>query len=285
MSNTINSAPMDFPGDPRWLNATRGLASSSLIIAAVTVATHADAEDLIALVPTTPLWLPFLWVLIRLMGKTADSQKKGLALAVALGPYPLIFSSFFAATPDFTANIWRVGFATYALLHLLLLVSAVKTYYSMKREPGDHRMLASRLTGGFFVFIFAAILIPHMMPPSRVAIDEASAVTAMRSINKGQSAYAEKHHDKGFAAALSELRQRPGVDSINQELANGRKMHYTFAMIAGPADSRGQITKYTVVARPEKFGKDGWRCFFTDESGVIRYTTEDRPPTVLDAPL
>ena len=62
-------------------------------------------------------------------------------------------------------------------------------------------------------------------------------------------------------------------------------MHYAFTMIAGPADARGRITKYTVVARPEKSGHDGWRRFFIDESGVIRWTTEDRPPTVLDAPI
>ena len=132
--------------------------------------------------------------------------------------------------------------------------------------------------------LVAAVLIPHMLP-RRVALDEASAVGAIRSINTAQSAYAEKHLDKGFAATLSELGQGPGAGFIDQELASGRKMHYTFAMIAGPADSRGRITKYTVVALPERFGNDGWRCFFTDESRIIRFTAEDRPPTVLDPAL
>ena len=44
-------------------------------------------------------------------------------------------------------------------------------------------------------------------------------------------------------------------------------MHYAFAMTPGPADARGLITKYTVVARPEKPGHDGWCRFFIDESG------------------
>jgi hypothetical protein len=169
-------------------------------------------------------------------------------------------------------------------LNLLLVLSAVKTYYSLKRHPADWRTLTSRLIAGFFVLVVAAILTPHMMR-SRAAMDEAFAVSAMRSINGEQSAYAERHHDKGFAASLSELGEGSGANVIHQELASSRKMHYTFAMSAGPADSDGRITKYTVVARPEKFGKDGWRCFFTDESGVIRYTTEDRPPTILDAPI
>jgi len=283
MSNTIDSPPAEVPSNSRWLNATRSFAFASLIIAAVPVAMHADAEDLIALVPTAPLWLPFLWMLIRLMENTTTSQKRGLALAVALGPYPLIFSSFFAAESE--TYTWRARFTIYAVLHLLLVVSATKTYYSMTREASDRGMLSSRLVGGFFVFIFAAILIPHMMPPSRPARDESAAVAALRSINRAQSAYAEKHLEKGFASALPELGQGSGADVIDQDVSSGRKTHYTFAMTAGPADSEGRITKYTVVARPEKFGKDGWRCFFIDESGIIRYTVEDRPPTVLDAPI
>jgi hypothetical protein len=284
MSNAVDPSSTNVPSNSRWLNATRGIASASLIIAAVTVAMHADAQDLVALVPTAPLWLSFLWMLVRLMGKTIASQKRGLALAVALGPYPLIFSSLVAASDN--TNTWRAGFAIYAALHLLLLMSAVKTYYSMKPEPGDNRMLASRLIGGFFylALVIAAILIPHMMV-SRVAGDEASAVAAMRSINRAQAAYADKHANKGFASTLSELGQGSGADVIDQDLAVGRKMHYTFAMTAGPADLHGRITMYSIVARPERFGKDGVRSFFNDESRVIRYTAEDRPPTILDAPI
>jgi hypothetical protein len=282
MSNAIDSSPTEVPSNSRWLNATRGFAFASLITVAVILAVHADAEDVIALAPTAPLWLPFVWMLVRLMGKTIASQKSGLALAVALGPYPLIFSSLVAAFNS--SSTWRSVFAIYATLNLLLVLSAVKTYYSLKRHPADWRILASRLIACFFALVVAAILTPHMIR-SRVAMDEAFAVSAMRSINREQSAYAERHHDKGFAASLPELGQESGAGVIDRQLASGRKMRYTFAMSAGPADSDGRITKYTVVARPEKFGKDGWRCFFTDESGVIRYTTEDRPPTVLDAPI
>jgi hypothetical protein len=282
MSNAIDSAPANVPSDSRWLDATRGLAFGSLLIAGVTVAMQAGVQDLIVLVPTAPLWLPFLWMFVQLMGKTTKNQKRGLALAVALGPYALVFSSFFAATSGTYA--WRAGFAIYAVLHLLLVVSAVKTYYAMNREPGDWGVLSNRLVGGFFIFVVAAILIPHMVP-SRVAGNEGSTIGAVHSINTAQSAYAEKHLNKGFAATLSELGQGPGAGFIDQQLASGRKMHYKFAMIAGPADSRGRTTKYSVVARPERFGNDGLRSFFTDESRVIRFTAEDRPPTVLDPSL
>jgi hypothetical protein len=282
MANTSDLALTNVPLDSRWLNWTRGVAFCSLTIAAVTMAFHADAQDLAFLVPTAPLWLPFLWMLMRLMGKTAKSQKSGLAMAVVLGPGSLIFSSLIAVKSD--TYRWRAGLVIYAVLHLLLVVSAIKTYYSMKREPSDRVVLLNRLVGGFFAFIVAAILIPHMLP-SRIAGDEASAVGAMRSINRAQSTYAEKHPDQGFAATLSELGQASSADIIDQQLASGRKMQYTFATTASPEDSRGRITKYTVVARPGRFGRDGVRSFFADESGLIRATGEDRPPTVLDPTL
>jgi hypothetical protein len=282
MSNAIDAAPTRVPNNSRWLNSTRSFAFASLITAAVTAAVHADAEDLIAVVPTAPLWLPFLWMLVRLMGKTTASQKRGLALAVALGPYPLIFSSLVAASDN--PNAWRAGFAIYGVLHLLLVMSAVKTYYSMNREPSDWGILAGRLVLGFFALVVAAVLFPHMVV-SRVARDEASAVGAMRTINRAQAAYADKHADKGFATTLSELGQGSGADVIDQQLATGRKMHYTFAMTASSADSHGRITNYTLVARPERFGNDGWRCFFTDESQIIHVTADDRPPTALDPAL
>jgi hypothetical protein len=242
-----------------------------------------NAEYLIAVVPTAPLWLPFVWMLMRIMGKTTSSQKRGLALAVALGPYPLIFSSFFALAAE--TYTLRAAFAIYAVLHLFLVVSAVKTYYVMNREPSDRGVLLNRLVGGFVVFIFAAILIPHMMPSSRLALDEASAVTSTRAINRAQSSYAEKHLDKGFAATLSELSQGPGTGFIDEQLVSGRKTRYTFTMIVSPTDSCGRITTYAVVARPERFGRDGVRSFFIDESGVIRYAAQNRPPTLLDPPI
>ena len=42
---------------------------------------------------------------------------------------------------------------------------------------------------------------------------------------------------------------------------------------------------YAEVARAERFGRDGVRSFFTDESGTIRYTAEDPSPTIFDPTL
>lgn len=43
--------------------------------------------------------------------------------------------------------------------------------------------------------------------------------------------------------------------------------------------------QYTVIARPVRYGLTGTRSFYSDESGVIRFTDEDREPTTEDRPL
>jgi len=65
------------------------------------------------------------------------------------------------------------------------------------------------------------------------------------------------------------------IDSV---LLSGTKDGYAFST-SGDADT------FIVNARPLDYGSTGTRSFFSDESGVIRYTREDRPATVEDSPL
>jgi hypothetical protein len=63
------------------------------------------------------------------------------------------------------------------------------------------------------------------------------------AVNRVQSTSDEKHPDQGFAATLSELGQGSSADIIDQQLASGRKVQYTFAIIVGPADFRGRLRR------------------------------------------
>ena len=68
-------------------------------------------------------------------------------------------------------------------------------------------------------------------------------------------------------------------------LASGRKSGYVYVLTAASPDSHGRITHYTVIARPQRYGKEGKHSFLTDESGVLHFTTEDRAPTGQDPAL
>ena len=77
---------------------------------------------------------------------------------------------------------------------------------------------------------------------------------------------------------LEEIFRRQRARRIDSALGSGTKDGYAFST-SGDADT------FTVNARPLTYGSTGSRSFFSDESGVIRYTREDRPATVEDSPL
>jgi hypothetical protein len=135
----------------------------------------------------------------------------------------------------------------------------MKTYSAIEKEAGDKRILVNRVfavSACLGIFVSAAIYIPCVVS-SKVAANEASSVSAMRTIRAAQSSYAERCPRKGFAAALSELGPPPGADLIDQQLASGTRLGYSFNMIAAPADASGRVAQYTVLARPLIVGQTG----------------------------
>ena len=100
-------------------------------------------------------------------------------------------------------------------------------------------------------------------------------------INTAQVMYARTHPDKGFASSLAELGPSPGAELIDPVLAGGKKSGYVYVLTATPPDSSGRVTHYTLVMRPEKYTSET-ASFFTDETGVERFTFENRVPTAND---
>ncbi len=72
---------------------------------------------------------------------------------------------------------------------------------------------------------------------------------------------------------------------IDTVLTSGRKSGYLFRYRVGGPERHGRVDEFTVVARPEVFGKTGLKNLFVDQTGVIRETSEDREATALDPPL
>lgn len=110
---------------------------------------------------------------------------------------------------------------------------------------------------------------------------EASAVGAMRTLNTANITYASEYPDKGFPDSIAALGGDGGSPDhaglIDSVLASGVKSGYRFSYQVS-SDHK----QYTITGRPLE---GSGRSFFTDQSGLIRFTTEDREPTVEDAPL
>ncbi len=122
--------------------------------------------------------------------------------------------------------------------------------------------------------------------------NEASAVGALRTYNTAFITYAGTYPEVGFPPNLDVL----GYEGPGTEVSSNHSGLVDSSLSTPPYERSGYrftyrpgggspLEEYTLVARPIEFGATGKRSFFTDQSGVIRYTAEDREPTAQDKPL
>jgi type IV pilus assembly protein PilA len=109
---------------------------------------------------------------------------------------------------------------------------------------------------------------------SKMAANEASAVASLRTLNAACVNYSASW-GQGFPVGLSNL--GPGAPTsssaaglIDEVLAGGMKSGYSFVYVSGAPQS-GKIFAYTINANPSTPQSTGFRYFFSDASGVIRY--------------
>lgn len=146
-------------------------------------------------------------------------------------------------------------------------------------------------------YVLCSLLLASIFPVATstaspiLPADQAAAVGCLRSINTAE-AYYSKHYPAGFSPTLAALGvpengAQPSASAaglLDNSLTSGTKAGHTFTYAAGAKDSSGKITAYTVTARPVTWSKGDW-SFFTDETGVIRWTDENRAPKATDPPL
>ena len=126
------------------------------------------------------------------------------------------------------------------------------------------------------ILIIAAIAIPNLLR-ARIAANEASAVSAIRTINTAEVTYATGFPTTGYAAALANLGGAtpcvPAVATgclIDSVLGAGTKSGYTFSSVGANAVN-GVNTTYTAGASPVTFNQSGVRNFCSNEDGVLRF--------------
>ncbi len=67
-----------------------------------------------------------------------------------------------------------------------------------------------------------------------------------------------------------------------QSAQTAQAQGYTLEYTPGPADVNAVIRTYTLEARPANYG---YKSFYTDPSGLVRFTSENRPATSSDPPI
>jgi len=119
------------------------------------------------------------------------------------------------------------------------------------------------------ILIIAAIAIPNLMR-SKIAANEASAISSIRTIVTAQTTYATTYPELGFATTLAKLGPSSGTPTSNEAnlidsvLASGSKSGYTIA-------TQGTATTFFAQANPTTPGTTGIRSFCAATDGVIKY--------------
>ncbi len=143
------------------------------------------------------------------------------------------------------------------------------------------------------IAIIAAIAIPNLLR-SRMSANEANAAGAMRIISTGEvgfqtACFVDNDGDGvGDYGTLAQLANPDGAGAtppfIDAVLGAGVKHGYNFVVnvtLGTPA----VMPAYTCTGDPSAPGRTGYRRYFVDESGVIRFTADGTAATVASPPL
>ncbi len=221
--------------------------------------------------------------------------KSGLALAVAMGSAGFLISGGVLAWEMGAGNLAIALVAgVFVLSQVGLVATAIATYYSMAREAGDRRKLALAIVVSVvFFFILLSQVVPYELRSDKGGwTSPPTAIGGLRILNTAELDYVSTYG--GYSHNLTQLGPAggnaqptaPAEGLIDEELKSGKRGVYTFTYSPGPPDAKGGIQTYTVSARPsEEYRRKGCPSFFTDQSGVIRRTDENRPATVRDTPV
>jgi type IV pilus assembly protein PilA len=116
------------------------------------------------------------------------------------------------------------------------------------------------------ILIIAAIAIPNLLK-SRIAANEASAVSSLHAVITAEITYSTISSPSGFSQKLSDLGPGQG-DYIDGGLASGTKSGYNFTY--APIGN-APYPAYTFNADPIIRSVTGQRSFYTDQTNVMRY--------------
>jgi prepilin-type N-terminal cleavage/methylation domain-containing protein len=134
------------------------------------------------------------------------------------------------------------------------------------------------------ILIIAAIAIPNLLR-ARIAANESSAVSSVRTINTAEVTYQTAYPTVGYAAKLQDLGAAGAspcvpattsgclIDDVLATAVTGSagKSGYTFEATGLKPGGGATNDGYTIGSAPKSFNQTGVRNFCSNEDGVLRF--------------
>ena len=143
-----------------------------------------------------------------------------------------------------------------------------------KKKPSLVKALILWGTAIGFLWLMVWVALPlRMMNP--MLQSENNALEAMANVRAALASYNQAAAT--FPGSLEPL-GNPARAAAQYAQGAGYQLQYT----PGQAGADGRVHNYVLLAQP---GNYGYRNFFSDETGIVRATREDRAATSLDPPI
>jgi hypothetical protein len=110
--------------------------------------------------------------------------------------------------------------------------------------------------------------------------NERTAIQTVRALNTALYLHRKQHPD-AYPKSLGDLADVEALMKCGE--AECLKSGYRFKYELLPANNMGP--RYVIQVRPNKYENTGVQSFYTDESGVIRATPDNRPASAGDGPV
>lgn len=127
------------------------------------------------------------------------------------------------------------------------------------------------------LYLFVWLVLPEYSGTASPKRAEARAVESLQALQAALNSYAAAEGGR-YPETLEPLGER--AQAVARAALEGG---YTLQYAAGAGGAAGGAGRtYALTARPSRYGL---RSYYTDQSGVIRSTPENRAPSASDAPL
>jgi type IV pilus assembly protein PilA len=142
------------------------------------------------------------------------------------------------------------------------------------------------------ILIIAAIAIPNMIR-ARIAANESSAVSSLRTLNTAEAAYQSTYPIIGFATTLTSLGPSASTGCTTPASTNACLVDWVVSQATAAASSKsgyyfentagtslgGILLGYTLDGLPAMVNQTGVRGFCSNSDAVIRYTSVGSSPS------